>query len=141
MLIRDVMFIGLLGCVGAAAPTRAHAAGPADYVVVEQWPIPNGGFGKAVVVKAKPTEADLRAVGDRLRQDTKADRNAFIFIYDDRTAAMDRKRAMADTLSKTALAHHDRHMVGKYFRNANTGFHLLEMTPDGLDGKAISVKY
>jgi len=112
-----------------------------SYKIVEQWSIPNGGFGRAILVKANPTETELRALGERLRQDTRNDRNAFIFVYDDEGAARNRRAAFAEKLSKGELKHHDRHQVAKYFRNANTGFHELDITSKGLDGPNAKVKY
>lgn len=45
-----------------------------SYKIVEQWSIPNGGFGKAIVVnKPNPTEQELRALGEKLKQETKGD--------------------------------------------------------------------
>src|SRR5882672_3722900 len=85
-----------------------------SYKIVEQWSIPNGGFGRAILVKANPTETELRALGERLRQDTRNDRNAFIFVYDEEGAARNRRAAFAEKLSKAELKHHDRHQVAKY---------------------------
>ncbi len=119
---------------------QSNAAAP-SYKIVEQWSIPNGGFGRAIVVKANPTEAELRALGEKLGQDTRDDRNAFVFIYDDERAARNRHAAFSEKLAKAELRHHDRHQVAKYFRNANTGFHELDITPKGLDGPNTKVKY
>ena len=69
---------------------QSNAATP-SYKIVEQWSIPNGGFGRAIVVKANPTESELRALGERLRQDTRDERNAFVFVYDDERAARNRR--------------------------------------------------
>ena len=123
-----------------ASVSQSGAAAP-SYKVLEQWSIPNGGFGRAIVVKANPTEEELRALGEKLRQDTRNERNAFVFVYDDERAARNRRAAFSEKLPKTDLRHHDRHQVAKYFRNANTGFHELDITAKGLDGPNAKVKY
>lgn len=97
---------------------QSTAAAP-SYKIVEQWSIPNGGFGRAIVVKANPTEVELRALGEKLRQDTRNDRNAFVFVYDDERAARNTRAAFSEKLPKAELRQHDRHQVAKYFRNAN----------------------
>lgn len=112
-----------------------------SYKIAEQWSIPNGGFGRAIVVKANPTEAELRALGEKLKQDTRSDRNAFVFVYDDERAARNRRAAFSEKLPKAELRHHDRHRVAQYFRNANTGYHELIITPKGLDGPDTKVRY
>jgi hypothetical protein len=119
---------------------QSSVAAP-SYKIIEQWTIPNGGFGKAIVIKANPTEADLRTLGEKLKQDTRNDRNAFVFVYDDERAARNRRAAFSEKLPEADLKHHDRHRVASYFRNANTGFHELDMTPKGLDGPNSKVKY
>ncbi len=52
-----------------------------------------------------------------------------------------RKDALADRLSDKDLAHHDKHMIGDYARNANTGNHVFNIFLDGVDGQVIEVKY
>jgi hypothetical protein len=52
-----------------------------------------------------------------------------------------RKAALADRLNKKDSEHHDKHMIGDYLRNANTGFHRLLILLDGLDGPSIEVTY
>lgn len=113
-----------------------------SYKIVEQWNIPNGGSGKTIVVnKSNPTEQELRALGEKLKQDTKYDRNAFIFVYDDEQAARNRLAAISERLNKTEIQHHDQHRIAQYFRNINTGFHELVITPKGLNGPSVRVKY
>lgn len=65
------------------------------YQVVTEWAIPNGGFGRTVVVDSKfRNEMDLRHLAERLRLDTIHDRNAFVFIYDDKAAVPLRDAAL-----------------------------------------------
>jgi hypothetical protein len=113
-----------------------------DYTIVEQWSIPNGGFGKVVVIPDQAAnEASLRALGEQFRYDTRGDRNAFIFVFSDPKAAAMRRAVLADEASKKNLAVYDRHFVAMYSRNINTGFHRLNMTPKGINGPQIDVNY
>lgn len=107
------------------------------YEVVQEWPIPNGGYGRVIVVDVRyRNEAGLRKVAEQIKNDTRGDRNAFVFIYDDKRAAELRIAALEDRLNKEDLAHHDSHMIGSYFRNANTGYHALTMMLQGVMGSA-----
>lgn len=116
-----------------AAPEAAGAT--VAYKVVEQWSIPNGGYGRVVVIDPKQrTEAGLRALAEKLRHDTAADRNAFVVIYDNARAASLRKAADAYKLNKRDAKFHDDHALGSYIRNRNTGVHELNMLLQGLDG-------
>ena len=118
-----------------AIPTISHR-------IIEEWTIPNGGYGRIIVIDpVHRNEKDMRMLGDQLRSDTKKDRNAFIWIYDDEKAARVRKAALAERLNKKDLEHHDKHVIGDYARNANTGFHALIIFLEGLDGSPLEVKY
>lgn len=112
-----------------------------SYKILEQWSIPNGGFVRVIVTNVNPTEPELRALGEKLRQDTKDERNAVVYVYDDEHAGRDARAAFSEQLSKTDLQHHDRHRVGTYWRNANTGLHEFDMTPAGLGGPNAKVGY
>ncbi|MGZ5177752.1 MAG: hypothetical protein ACXWCW_26810 [Burkholderiales bacterium] len=120
----------------AAQPSTAPA-----YKIVDQWPIPNGGFSRTVVVPPNPTEASLRALAQQLLRDTKQERNAFVYVYDDMRAARTKRAASARKLSNVDMQHHDRHQVGLYTRNANTGYHQMEITPKGFDGPVVTVTF
>src|SRR3989304_5926064 len=88
-----------------------------SYKVLEQRSIANGGFSRVIVVtKVNPSEADLRALGERLKQDTKSDRNAFIWVYDDERAARNHRAAASAKLTKKELQYHDRHYFALYSR-------------------------
>jgi hypothetical protein len=120
----------------------AYAQSKLSYKIVEEWAIPNGGFGRTIVVnKVNPTEAELRSLGQKLRQYTKSERNAFIFVYDDERAARSRLAAFREELTEAETRYHDRHAVAVYARNAQTGFHQFKLHPKGLDGPVVIVPY
>lgn len=121
-------------------PLPPHALPTADqipYQVVEQWSIPNGGYGRAIVIDTKyKNEKDMKKLAECLKRDTFQDRNAFIFIFDDKVAAANRKAAIEDRLGKKELVHYDAHMIGSYMRNINTGYHAITIMLKGVNGPA-----
>jgi hypothetical protein len=120
----------------------AYAQSKLSYKIVEEWAIPNGGFGRTIVVnKVNPTEAELRSLGQKLRQYTQSEGNAFIFVYDDEHAARNRLAAFREELTEAEARYHDRHAVAEYARNAETGFHQFKLHPKGVDGPAVIVHY
>ncbi|MGB7510576.1 MAG: hypothetical protein WBP54_04715 [Pelodictyon phaeoclathratiforme] len=130
----------IIGC--ESPPVSAPAAPGISYQVIDQWPIPNGGYGRAIVVDPKNcTDSGIRALGDKLRSDTALDRNAFVFIYNDSRAAGLRKAALDERLNKKDLKYHDNHMVGSYMRNANTGHHRLSFGLSGVNGPQTIMDY
>jgi hypothetical protein len=110
--------------------------------VVEQWPIPAGGFGKAIVLtKPGPTEAELRMIGDQLRKDTQGDKFAFVYVFDDERAARNRRFGVSEKLSPADQKYYESHLKASYIRNGKTGFHELHMMPQGVDGPMTTVSY
>ena len=112
----------------ATTPTKATIS----YEVVQTWTIPNGGFGKVIVVD--PTylnRNDMATLGDELRNDTRNDRNAFIFIFSDGQAARLRDKVVADTVTEDERATYRKGFVGTYRRNANNGLIELIICYDG----------
>lgn len=139
-------FFATIGTTAAGLPAPQSAAsvppptGKVSYAVVRRWPIPNGGEGKDIVVSpVLATEEGLRAIGEILKEDTKADRNAVVIIFDDSRAA--KMSHDFEKRSKKELEIYDRHYVGEYWRNANTGLHRLTMHPTGLKGPWKQVEY
>lgn len=122
--------------------SSASIARAVKYEVAEEWSIPNGGYGRVIIVSSvDANETQLRALGEELKSDTKGDRNAFIFIYSDKRAAGMRSDAMKDILSKADGKFYDDHFVGTYTRNINTGYHTLSIMADGVNGPMVKVKY
>ena len=86
-------------------------------------------------------ESDLRALGDELRFDTQADRNAFIFVYSHKRAAQIRRIVLDDRASRKDLRFYDAHFVGSYTRNINSGLHEFVIMLNGLNGRDIRITY
>jgi hypothetical protein len=107
------------------------------YEVVEQWTIGNAGLGRAIAVDpAHRTEADLLALADQLKRETKDTQGLVgIFIYDDRRAAALRREALGHELNDRSQKLHDDHMIGNYTRNPNTGNHSLIIALDGVSAE------
>ena len=138
--VRIAAMTGLL--VLANVALAEGAAGALTYKTVEQWNIDAGGWVRVVVVNRKaPTEAQLRALGEKLKQDTKNEPNAAVHIYDDAGAARSRHAAWKGTLGKSATKAHDRHRVALYWRDAVRGTHTLDISTEGVDGPVVVVKY
>ncbi|HKO18403.1 MAG TPA: hypothetical protein VJU82_05915 [Acidobacteriaceae bacterium] len=137
-LLLALVVIAIAGCA-ASDPTPPH---PVSYSVVDEWPIPNGGFSRVIVIAGtSATDAGLRALGDELRYDTRDDRNADIDVFTDSAAAALRDRVFADKASRKDLAFYDRHFVAVYTRNTNTGFNRLSIMPKGLNGPQTDINY
>lgn len=123
-----------------AYPAAEQPRGPVRYRIAKRWMIPNGGEGKVIVISASDaTEARMEALGKILKEDTRNDRNAFIFIFDDEKAAA--MRDHIETLSERETQFYDRHYLGTYMRNANTGYHKMEMHLKGLDGPLKEIEF
>lgn len=105
------------------------------YEVFKQWSIPNGGYGKVVVIKPEyVNETDMTLLGETLKYDCRNDRNAFVFILDDKKAAELRNRGDDEKRSKSSLDYIDKHTVGGYSKNGNTGHNEYNIYFDGLMG-------
>lgn len=129
------------GTSSTSAPQPPPDPGQIAYEVVEQRTIPNGGYIRAIVIDPKHrNEADMKKLAERLKRDTRLDRNAFVRIYDDKSAAARGNAAILDRLSKEELKHYDSHMIGSYNRNANTGYHSLTIMLEGVSGPAKEIK-
>lgn len=114
-------------------PTRDEVT----YEIYEEWEIPNGGYGRVILVNPKfRNETDLRILGDKLIQLSKPDRNAFMWVYDDVRAAQLRKNI---DFTEDEEAIYDPHFLLVYMRNINTGYHQLDIMVDGLDGDRITI--
>ncbi len=106
-----------------------------SYEIIERWPIPNGGEGKSVVVSHDYfNESDMILLGKKLKEDTKYDRNAAIFVYDDKQAALMKDKVLSDKLSAKDSDFYDKHYIGQYFKNGNSDFDQFTIYFDGVLG-------
>lgn len=120
-----------------SSPTPQIQINDISYETVKTWEIPNGGYGKVIVISPDNfNEEDVAALGEKLKKDTKNDKNAFIFIFTDRKAAEIRDRLFdpADKLTSKEEEFYDTHYVGDYKKNGNTGYHQLTIYFDGVKG-------
>lgn len=110
------------------------------YDIHKVWTIPNGGYGKVIVVDSiNRNKTALKLLGETLKSDTKTDRNAFVFIYDNFKAADLRERI--GYMNKKEEEFYDRHFIGVYTRNINSGYHKLEMILHGIDSTWETIDY
>jgi hypothetical protein len=111
-----------------------------NYKIHKQWEIPNGGFGRVIVIdSSKRNEIDLKQLGETLKYDTRLDRNAFVFVYDDVKAA--ELRDNLSNLNKKDESFHGKHFIATYTKNINSGYHKLEIMIDGIDGEWKTISY
>lgn len=135
------MLFALIGSSGGSkqAPpqTQAQTAPQKQitYQIVDRWTIPNGGEGKVIVISPDLlNETDMVALGDKLKSDVANDRNAFISIFDDASAAALRDKVLAQKGTPAEQDLYDKHFVGEYDKNANTGYHQYTIYFDGVMG-------
>jgi hypothetical protein len=108
--------------------------------VAQSWDIPNGGYGRIIVIDHRAvTDSGLRQVGTELLAFTRSDRNAFINVFDNATAAAMWKDIPEGNDERAKF--YDRHLVGSYGKNANTGYNEWVFYTKGLNGLAVHVKY
>ena len=132
--LRALLFGWLLALL---APTSANASNA--YTVIKRWPVPSGDIARLIVISPDAaTEADLTALGDILREDTKNERTAFVLIFTDPKAAALRT-SPSDSRSQQEL--YARHHVGRYIRNAKGGVHEMQIFPSGIDGPLKIITY
>ncbi len=123
------------------SPTPAQKA--ISYEVLQQWDINNGGKGKVVLIPVDYlNEAGMTALGQKLKEDTKNDKNAFIMVFTDKKAAALRDKIVDSTASKDEEKFYDAHYVGQYTKNGNSGFHAFAIYFDGVSGtNSKTIKY
>jgi hypothetical protein len=113
------------------------------YTVFRSWSIPNGGYGKIILIdRALFNEADMRALGKKLRDDAINDRNAAVFVYDDKKAINLRDRYIAMKTTASEEQFYEKHLLAQYNKNGNTGYHEYKIYLWGfMNDRYITVKY
>jgi len=122
-----------------------NTTGPASirqipYEILREWSIPNGGFGRDILVSSKyRNERDLKDLGLNLKYLARNDRNSTITVFDNKKAASyfrkgpDLNNQQGDFL--------DKHIVGIYTKNINTGYHKFQISVNGVNSKIVTVDY
>ncbi len=109
-----------------------------DYQIYKKWSIPNGGEGKVIIISPQNFNAsDMALLGLRLNSDTSSDRNAFIFVFTDRKAAVMRDRVLnegVDKLTSSEQDFYDEHYVAQYTKNGNSNINEFTIYYDGVMG-------
>jgi len=127
-------------CLALCLARCASRAQKVEYKIYREWEIPNGGYGRVILIDSATRNMDgLKKLGETLRHDTKHDRNAFVFVFDDVGAAA--LRDNEPNLTDDERTFYEKHFVGSYLRNANTGFHQLNIFLNGLAGTVVKVTY
>ncbi len=131
--------------VSLTAP-NSHAAQPSVsatmYQIIEQWPIGSQGHGHSIVTAVRgPTQAQLKALADQLKLDTKTDKVAMIWIFDDERAAKNRRMIGSGALSKSDEKFYNQHFLGQYQRISSSGTHQLYLYPKGVNAPQVEIKY
>lgn len=105
------------------------------YEELQKWTINNGGYGKTILIsESYLNEETMTRLGLQLKYDTRDDKNAFIMVFTDRKAALLRNEIGTGSLSKTDEDFYDKHYVGQYTKNGNSGFHAFAIYFDGVSG-------
>lgn len=105
------------------------------YEIVKRWTIPNGGEGKLIVISPNYfNEADMTLLGQKLRDDTLNDRNATISVFDDKKATLLRDKVASGELTATEESFYEKHFIGQYNKNGNTGYNQYTIYLDGVMG-------
>lgn len=97
----------------------------------------NGNQESVTLILIKPdmvNEADMIALGNKLRSDYQKDGIAFVYIYDDVQAANSRDAVLKEFADTNTTAYHDRHMVGAYTKNVEYNMNTYTIFYDGCNG-------
>ncbi|OGG40584.1 hypothetical protein A2118_00915 [Candidatus Kaiserbacteria bacterium GWA2_50_9] len=140
VLILVLLFVVVMSGKGTETPpssTPSQQAQPKriSYQITDRWTIPNGGEGKVIVISPDyVNDADMVALGDKLKSDTQNDRNANISVFDNASAAALRDKVLGDKATTAEQDLYDAHFVGQYSKNSNTGYHQFVIYFDGVMG-------
>ncbi|MFA5819705.1 MAG: hypothetical protein WC854_10570 [Bacteroidales bacterium] len=142
IIIAVIIVLGVIGYFSndQKAEEKEEPKKEIEYSIYQQWTIPNGGYSKLIVIDKKyKNREDLVSLIDKIKSDTKSDRNALIWVYDDEKAASMFKNI--NSLSETDVKYYDDHFLASYTRNINSGYHQVEIMPEGLNGKIETIKF
>ncbi len=135
-----IVAVGKTGGAQTGKPLQ-RAASVVPYTIVEH----TGRFQNVVLISAKyRTKADLRRLGEELRDAFRNDRFAFAIVFDNPKAAkmFDRMMASGGSLGGNEDVFYDKHHVADYNKNMNTAVNSYAIYPYGSrDDRQIDVKY
>lgn len=113
-----------------------------SYEIVERWGIPNGARGQVIVISpSNVNEEDMIALGEKIKNETATDSNVIKLVFSDKKAAMLRTKIFDDVASANENAFYDRHFVGSYKKNMNTGYHAFVFALEGVNGPTKEITY
>ena len=119
----------------SSAPTRKI-----PYKILREWRIPNGGFGRDIFISMKfKNEKDLKDLGLNLKYLAREDPNSVITVLDNQKAENYFKNA--GNLTDQQEDFLNKHIVGVYNKNSNTGYHKFQISVNGVDSKIVTVDY
>jgi len=130
------VFIGLI-IISSLLPDSDNISNQQSniqYQILESWSIPDGQAMKILISRDYLNEADMTALGNKLKQDTSSDRNVIIQVYTDKQASTLRDKVLAQEATQEETDLYDMHFVGLYFKNANNGNHQFNIFFDGTTG-------
>jgi hypothetical protein len=127
-----------------AAPAAAQApVATIPYRVMEQWTIRNPAgtpsYGRLIVISALHRRAaDLRALGRQLDGEAVDKGVGLVVVYDNARAARMWRTWGTEPREGTF---HDRHLLGHYMRDPDTGKSVFRSYPEGFGGPSETVTY
>lgn len=125
--VRRSRLASLLAGAGAVVAVlwawRPRTVDGRGYHSVARWRIP-GGEGRFIAVDTTPSVEELRAVGDRLREEFGRLENAVVMIFDEPEAAREVRRGSRNT-SEGRFEAALRHQRAMYVKQLARGEHRL----------------
>ncbi len=94
------------------------------YALVDRWPLLGAGQGLFIATRPNISNAELKELGTRLRDEFRNEPNMVVQIFDDATAAKDARtgsRIIGESRFRAAMAH----QKASYLKNAAAGQHSL----------------
>jgi hypothetical protein len=102
--------------VPVQSPSSASGIGsPVAYTTLKRWTLPNGGEGKVIVISpAASNIPNLTRLRIQLKSDTRNDRYASIYIFNDEQAAQAQMKDRLPSLTDTESQFYGQHFIGTY---------------------------
>ncbi|MEI6835405.1 MAG: hypothetical protein WCK59_01105 [Candidatus Falkowbacteria bacterium] len=105
------------------------------YEIIKTWDIANGGTGREILIPVSyVNDKDMVALGEKLKSDFVDERNNFIWVFTDKKLSALRSKMMKADLSKSDQDFYDKHYVGQYNKNINSGMNRFVIYFDGVNG-------